>query len=117
MNRLVFSYMLNVLLMVLAGWAFIELYYFTIEVANFIQTKRVPFEISISLIPLGLLLTFGIVSTVIYKIQKKNIKSSRIGCFHYYFLKKMSVKRQLQKRLVVLHLCHYGMCCLVQLVF
>ncbi|MGM2834796.1 DUF2178 domain-containing protein, partial [Bacillus cereus group sp. Bce025] len=29
MNRLVFSYMLNVLLMVLAGWAFIELYYFT----------------------------------------------------------------------------------------
>ncbi|AIM04647.1 hypothetical protein BACvac02_0788 [Bacillus anthracis] len=31
--------------MVLAGWAFIELYYFTIEVANFIQTKRVPFEV------------------------------------------------------------------------
>ena len=78
MNRLVFSYMLNVLLMVLAGWAFIELYYFTIEVANFIQTKRIPFEVSVSLMPIGLLLIFGIVSTVLYKIQKKNIKSYHI---------------------------------------
>ena len=117
MNRLVFSYMLNVLLMVLAGWAFIELYYFTIEVANFIQTKRIPFEVSVSLMPIGLLLIFGIVSTVLYKIQKKNIKSYHIGCFHYYFLKKTSGKRRLQKRLVVLHLCHYGTCCLVRLVF
>ena len=117
MNRLVFSYMLNVLLMVLAGWAFIELYYFTIEVANFIQTKRVPFEVSVSLMPLGLLLIFGIVSTVLYKVQKKNIKSYHIGCSHYYFLKKTRGKRQLQKRLVVLHLCHYGTCCLVRLVF
>ena len=116
MNRLVFSYMLNVLLMVLAGWAFIELYYFTIEVANFIQTKRIPFEVSVSLMPIGLLLIFGIVSTVLYKIQKKNIKSYHIGCFHYYFLKKTSGKRRLQKRLVVLHLCHYGTCCLVRLV-
>ena len=74
MNRLVFSYMLNVLLMVLAGWAFIELYYFTIEVANFIQTERVPFEISLSLMPLTLLLIFSIVSTILYKIQKKKYK-------------------------------------------
>ena len=74
MNRLVFSYMLNVLLMVLAGWAFIELYYFTIEVANFIQTKRIPFEVSVSLMPIGLLLIFGIVSTVLYKIQKEKYK-------------------------------------------
>ena len=116
MNRLVFSYMLNVLLMVLAGWAFIELYYFTIEVANFIQTKRIPFEVSVSLMPIGLLLIFGIVSTVLYKIQKKKYKSYHIGCFHYYFLKKTSGKRRLQKRLVVLHLCHYGTCCLVRLV-
>jgi len=74
MNRLVFSYMLNVLLMVLAGWAFIELYYFTIEVANFIQTERVPFEVSLSLMPLTLLLIFSIVSTILYKIQKKKYK-------------------------------------------
>ena len=99
MNRLVFSYMLNVLLMVLAGWAFIELYYFTIEVANFIQTKRVPFEVSVSLMPIGLLLIFGIVSTVLYKIQKKNIKSYHIGCFHCYFLKKTSGKGDYRKGL------------------
>lgn len=78
MNRLVFSYMLNVLLMVLAGWTFIELYYFTIEVANFIQTKRVPFEVSVSLMPLGLLLIFGIVSTVLYKVQKKKYKEALV---------------------------------------
>lgn len=85
MNRLVFSYMLNVLLMVLAGWAFIELYYFTIDVANFIQTKRVPFEVSVSLMPIGLLLIFGIVSTVLYKIQKKKYKELSYWMFPLLF--------------------------------
>ncbi|MGE6346199.1 DUF2178 domain-containing protein [Bacillus mycoides] len=74
MNRLVFSYILNVLLMVLAGWVFIELYYVTIEVANFIKTEKVPFEVSMSLIPFGLLLIFSIISTILYKIQKKKYK-------------------------------------------
>lgn len=75
MNRIAFSYAVNVLYAGLACWTFIELYYAVIELANIIQNKRVSFEVSINIIPFLLLLIVAVISTVFYKIQKKKYKS------------------------------------------
>ncbi|MEH7459891.1 DUF2178 domain-containing protein [Bacillus pseudomycoides] len=75
MNRIAFSYVVNVLYVGLACWMFIELYYAVMELANIIQNKRVPFEVSINIIPFLLMVTVAVVSTVFYKIQKKKYKS------------------------------------------
>lgn len=71
MNRLIISYVINVLIMALTGWVFIELYYGIIEFANIIEAKKVSFEVSLNITPVLFLLVIGIVMTVIYKMQKK----------------------------------------------
>ncbi|MDT3498343.1 DUF2178 domain-containing protein [Bacillus toyonensis] len=75
MNRLMISYVINVLIMALACWAFIELYYGIIELANIIEAKKVPFEVSLNITPVLFLVVIGIVMTVFYKIQKKKYKN------------------------------------------
>ncbi|TKI83442.1 DUF2178 domain-containing protein [Bacillus mycoides] len=71
MNRLMISYVINVLIMALACWVFIELYYGIIELANIIEAKKVTFEVSLNITPFLFLLVIGIVITVFHKIQKK----------------------------------------------
>ncbi|MCI0765925.1 DUF2178 domain-containing protein [Bacillus sp. TL12] len=75
MNRLMVSYAINVLIMALACWAFIELYYGVIAIANTIEAKKVPFEVSVNITPGVLLLVVAIVTTVFYKVQKKKYKA------------------------------------------
>ncbi|RFB54156.1 DUF2178 domain-containing protein [Bacillus thuringiensis] len=71
MNRLMISYVINVLIMALACWVFIELYYSIIELANIIEAKKVAFEVSLNITPVLFLLVIGIVITIFYKIQRK----------------------------------------------
>ncbi|PGU77913.1 DUF2178 domain-containing protein [Bacillus cereus] len=71
MNRLMISYVINVLIMALACWVFIELYYGIIELANIIEAKKVAFEVSLNITPVLFLLVIGIVITIFYKIQRK----------------------------------------------
>ncbi|MED3539856.1 DUF2178 domain-containing protein [Bacillus toyonensis] len=75
MNRLMISYMINVLIMALACWVFIELYYGIMELANIIEAKKVSFEVSLNITPVLFLLVIGIVMTVFYKMQKKKYKA------------------------------------------
>ncbi|KFM98806.1 DUF2178 domain-containing protein [Bacillus clarus] len=75
MNRLIFSYLVNVLIMALACWTFIELYYGVIELANIIEAEKVPFEVSVNITPSVLLLVIGIATTGFYKVQKKKYKA------------------------------------------
>ncbi|MEB9674021.1 MULTISPECIES: DUF2178 domain-containing protein [Bacillus cereus group] len=74
MNRLMISYVINVFIMALACWAFIEFYYGIIELSNIIEAKKVPFEVSLNITPVLFLLVIGIVMTVFYKMQKKKHK-------------------------------------------
>ncbi|AFU17705.1 Permeases of the major facilitator superfamily (plasmid) [Bacillus thuringiensis MC28] len=69
------SYMINVLIMALACWVFIELYYGIMELANIIEAKKVSFEVSLNITPVLFLLVIGIVMTVFYKMQKKKYKA------------------------------------------
>ncbi|KAB2446252.1 DUF2178 domain-containing protein [Bacillus thuringiensis] len=71
MNRLIISYVINVLIMALTCWGFIELYYGIIELANIIEAKKVSFEVSLNITPVLFLLVIGTVVTVFYKMQKK----------------------------------------------
>lgn len=71
MNRLIISYVINVLIMALTCWVFIELYYGIIEFANIIEAKKVSFEVSLNITPVLFLLVIGTVMTVFYKMQKK----------------------------------------------
>lgn len=75
MNRLMISYVINVFIMALACWVFIELYYGIIELANIIEAKKVSFEVSLNITPVLFLLVIGIVMTVFYKMQKKKYKA------------------------------------------
>ncbi|MFB5252748.1 DUF2178 domain-containing protein [Bacillus cereus] len=75
MNRIGVSYILNVLRFVIAFWAFIELYYAWIELANIIETEKLPFEVTINMMPLGLLTIVAIITTIFYKVQKKKHKA------------------------------------------
>ncbi|WP_459502443.1 DUF2178 domain-containing protein [Bacillus sp. C1] len=85
MNRIILSYVVNVLFIGLASWAFIELYYAVIELANIIQSEKVPFEISMSITPLLLLLIVAVVSTIFYKVQKKKYKKLSFWMFPLLF--------------------------------
>ncbi|CAI8984561.1 MULTISPECIES: hypothetical protein [Bacillus] len=85
MNRIISSYVVNVLFIGLASWAFIELYYFEVEFANIIQTEKVPFEISMSITPFLLLLIVAVVSTIFYKVQKKKYKKLSFWMFPLLF--------------------------------
>ncbi|PEM49632.1 DUF2178 domain-containing protein [Bacillus wiedmannii] len=75
MNRLIISYVINVLIMTLTCWVFIELYYGIIEFANIIEAKKVSFEVSLNITPVLFLLVIGTVMTVFYKMQKKKYNS------------------------------------------
>ncbi|MEN1938859.1 DUF2178 domain-containing protein [Paenibacillus sp. 102] len=85
MNRIILSYVVNVLFIGLASWAFIELYYAVIELANIIQSEKVPFEIIINIIPFLLLLIVAVISTIFYKVQKKKYKKLSFWMFPLLF--------------------------------
>ncbi|PEY42163.1 DUF2178 domain-containing protein [Bacillus cereus] len=85
MNRIILSYVVNMLFIGLASWAFVELYYFEVEFANIIQTEKVPFEVSMSITPFLLLLIVAIVSTIFYKVQKKKYKKLSFWMFPLLF--------------------------------
>ncbi|PFK06124.1 DUF2178 domain-containing protein [Bacillus cereus] len=75
MNRIGFSYIVNVLYTALACWTFVELYSATTELADIIKNERVPFEIWFNGIPIVLLFIGGIIITIFYRIQKKKYKN------------------------------------------
>ncbi|WP_141540283.1 DUF2178 domain-containing protein [Bacillus cereus] len=85
MNRIILSYMVNVLFIGLASWAFIELYYVEVEFANIIQTEKVPFEVSMSITPFLLLLIVAVASIIFYKVQKKKYKKLSFWMFPLLF--------------------------------
>ena len=76
MNKLAVSYIVNVMRFVIACWAFIELYYAWIELANIIETEKFPFEVTINMIPLGLLIIVAIITSIFINFKRRNIKLS-----------------------------------------
>ncbi|MBC6973766.1 DUF2178 domain-containing protein [Bacillus sp. Xin] len=85
MNRIMLSYAVNVLFIGLASWAFVEFYYAVIELENIIQSEKVPFEVTINIIPFLLLLIMAVVSTIFYKVQKKKYKKLSFWMFPLLF--------------------------------
>ncbi|MCI0767138.1 DUF2178 domain-containing protein [Bacillus sp. TL12] len=85
MNRIMLSYVVNVLFIGLASWAFVKFYYAVIELENIIQSEKVPFEVTINIIPFLLLLIMAVVSTIFYKVQKKKYKKLSFWMFPLLF--------------------------------
>lgn len=86
------SCVINVLIMALACWVFIELYYGIIELANIINAKKVAFEVSLNITPVLFLLVIGIIITIFYKIQKK--KYNALSYLMYPLLFPLDDKRE-----------------------
>ncbi|HDR8506298.1 TPA: DUF2178 domain-containing protein, partial [Bacillus cereus] len=51
MNRIVFSYIINVLYTALACWTFVEFYSVITELADIIKNEKFPFEVWFNGVP------------------------------------------------------------------
>ena len=83
MNRIVFSYIINVLYTALACWTFVEFYSVITELADIIKTKF-PFEVWFNGVPF-ILLFIGAIIVTIFINSKEKYKNLSFGCIHYYF--------------------------------
>ena len=80
MNRIGFSYIINVLYTALACWTFIEFYSVITELADIIKNEKFPFEVWFNGVPFILLFIGAIIVTIFYRIQKK--KYTNLYYFH-----------------------------------
>ncbi|WP_433773206.1 DUF2178 domain-containing protein [Bacillus wiedmannii] len=75
MNRIGFSYIINVLYTALACWTFVEFYSVITELADIIKNEKFPFEVWFNGVPFILLFIGAIIVTIFYRIQKKKYKN------------------------------------------
>ncbi len=64
MNRIVFSYIINVLYTALACWTFVEFYSVITELAHIIKNEKFPFEVWFNGVPFILLFIGAIIVTI-----------------------------------------------------
>ncbi|EJS64707.1 DUF2178 domain-containing protein [Bacillus cereus] len=75
MNRIGFSYIINVLYTALACWTFVEFYNVITELADIIKNEKFPFEVWFNGVPFILLFIGAIIVTIFYRIQKRKYKN------------------------------------------
>ncbi|MFD3448412.1 hypothetical protein ACFDTO_27840 [Microbacteriaceae bacterium 4G12] len=72
MNKLVRSYIVNVLYLGLVGWAVVALYSFVAQCAAILKHPEPPWEASMNIMPLFLLILVGLLFTYMNRKNKKN---------------------------------------------
>ena len=74
MNRIGFSYIINVLYTALACWTFVEFYSVITELADIIKNEKFPFEVWFNGVPFILLFIGAIIVTIFIEFKRKNIR-------------------------------------------
>lgn len=85
MNRIGLSYVINIGILVIAGWGFVENFHVITELANIIRTEKQTWTVTMNMLPITLLLIVGAGVFTGYKVQKKKYKKLSFWTFPLLF--------------------------------
>ncbi|MDP7979744.1 DUF2178 domain-containing protein [Bacillus multifaciens] len=85
MNRIGLSYVINIGILVIAGWGFVEYFHIITELANIIRTEKQTWTVTMNITPIALMLIIGIGIIIGYKVQKKKYKKLSFWTFPLLF--------------------------------
>ena len=89
------SMVLSLLMLVLIGFTIFSLYDFTLQFSEIVSNPEPPWESSMNVIPLFLLLIFGIIITFIAWRKKKNKEKISYWLFPFEFLEEDEREQQI----------------------
>ncbi|WP_020061525.1 hypothetical protein [Bacillus sp. 123MFChir2] len=85
MNRICLSYIINIGILVLGGWGFVEYFHLMTELANIIRTEKQTWYVTMNITPIAVMLIVGVVIPIAYKVQKKKYKKLSFWIFPLLF--------------------------------
>ncbi|MEH6890076.1 DUF2178 domain-containing protein [Bacillus sp. JJ864] len=85
MNRMGLSYVINMAILIIAGWGFVDCFHIIMELANIIRTEKQTWTVTMNLTPITLMLIIGVGIFVGYKVQKKKYKKLSFWTFPLLF--------------------------------
>ena len=85
MKKPFISMVLSLLMLVLIGFAIFSVYDLTLQFSEIVRNPEPPWELSINVMPLFLLLIFGIIITFIYARKRKNKEKISYWLFPFEF--------------------------------
>lgn len=81
MNRIGLSYVINIGILAIACWTFVEYFHVFIELANIIHTEKQTWTVTMNIMPITLLLIVTVGIFIAYKVQKKKYKKLSFWTF------------------------------------
>ncbi|ENQ3079066.1 DUF2178 domain-containing protein [Bacillus cereus] len=85
MNRIGLSYVINIGILVIAGWGFVEYFHIITELANIIRTEKQTWTVTMNITPIILMLFVAVGIIIGYKVQKKKYKKLSFWTFPLLF--------------------------------
>ncbi|PGZ98077.1 DUF2178 domain-containing protein [Bacillus pseudomycoides] len=85
MNRIGLSYVINIFILAIAGWVFVEYFHVIMDLANIIRTEKQTWTITMNIMPITLLLIVTVGIFIGYKVQKKKYKKLSFWTFPLLF--------------------------------
>lgn len=85
MNRIVCSYVINIGILAVAGWVFVEYFHVITDLANIIRNEKQTWTITMNIMPITLLLMIGVGIFIAYRVQKKKYKKLSFWTFPLLF--------------------------------
>ncbi|MEH7461345.1 DUF2178 domain-containing protein [Bacillus thuringiensis] len=85
MNRIGLSYVINIGILVIACWGFVEYFHVITELANIIRTEKQTWTVAMDITPIVLICIVAIGLLIGYKIQKKKYKKLSFWTFPLLF--------------------------------
>lgn len=85
MNRIGLSYVINIGILAIAGWVFVEYFHIITELANIIRTEKQTWTVTMNITPIILMLFVAVGIIMGYKVQKKKYKKLSFWTFPLLF--------------------------------
>ncbi|MFD0769982.1 DUF2178 domain-containing protein [Bacillus sp. CGMCC 1.60114] len=85
MNRIGLSYVINICILAIASWAFVEYFHVIMDLANIIRTEKQTWTVTMNITPIILILIIAVGVFIGYKAQKKKYKKLSFWTFPLLF--------------------------------
>lgn len=85
MNRIGLSYVINIFILAIVGWAFVEYFHVIMDFANIIRTEKQTWTVAMNITPITLILIVAVGVFIGYKVQKKKYKKLSFWTFPLLF--------------------------------
>ncbi|WP_242222385.1 DUF2178 domain-containing protein [Bacillus cereus group sp. BfR-BA-01380] len=85
MNRIGLSYVINIGILAITCWVFVEYFHVITELANIIRTEKQTWYVTMNLTPITLMLIIAVGIFIAYKVQKKKYKKLSFWTFPLLF--------------------------------